>query len=129
MSAGFAEPCRTPVLRSDSERGPERRAQMNSGGANVDLPFAAASAAAGLTGAALGGLGVLYARGRSDGARDEVIAQHGRALTEHAASIAALTKEHAVCSVTLAVLAQKVDGIALSVEETRDLVRDLSKRR
>ena len=93
------------------------------------LPIAAASGAAGIVGAGLGALGAIYARGRADGRRDEVIDRHEKRLEDGTQKMAAIREATVATDKALAVLAETVKGVACDVEETRDLVREIAGKR
>lgn len=93
------------------------------------LPIAAASGVAGIVGGVLGAAAAIYARGRADGRRDQVIDDHGKRLDAGSIKIQALEVQGAGADKALAVLSTKMDAIGNTVDETRELVRDLAKRR
>lgn len=97
-----------------------------------DISLATLAAASGITGVAGGLIGAataIYARGRADGRRDEVIDRHEKRLEDGTQKLRALEVGAAANDKALAVLATKMDAVAASVDETRELVRDMAGRR
>lgn len=87
--------------------------------------LAIAATLSGLAGAVLGGLGVIYTRGRSDGRRDEVIEGHERRLNSMREKVQKLEDDSRKTGEAVARLEEKVDGIKEATEETRGYVRQL----
>jgi hypothetical protein len=93
------------------------------------MEIAAVAGASSIVGAAIGAAATIYARGRADGKRDEVIDRHERRLDDGAQKIAAIGSTALANDKALAVLGAKVDSLTEAVCEVREMVRDLAKRR
>ena len=74
-----------------------------------------------------GVLAGLYARGRTDGARDQEIADHRRRLDTQGQAISQLRAEGTDSAKVVARLEAKVDGLARTAEETREDVREVRR--
>ena len=94
---------------------------------DVTVPIVAAISA--VIGSGAGAFAAIYARGRSDGRRDEVIERHERRLDDGTAKMTVIREQATATDKALAVLAETVRGVACDVEETRDLVREIAGKR